>query len=153
MQLQLPIFPAETTLVSNCVGVYERNGLVQYIVNGMPVYSHTKEDYQAFRFIFCNLIRQGLCRKTEIRKSFHVTIDYINRAWRTYENEGEAGFFKPENRHGYCYKLVGETLEKAQQLLDSGNSNSAIARQVGVVESAIRYAIKKGNLKKSKVHS
>jgi hypothetical protein len=48
MQLQLPIFPAETTLVSNCVGVYEPNGLVQYIVNGMPVYRHSKEDYQAF---------------------------------------------------------------------------------------------------------
>jgi hypothetical protein len=56
MQLQLPIFLAETTLASNCVGVYERNGLVQYIVNGMPVYSHSKEDFQAFRFIFAILL-------------------------------------------------------------------------------------------------
>lgn len=138
-------------MVSNCVGVYERTGMVQYIVNGMPVYSHTKEDYQAFRFIFCTLIRQGLCKKVEIQKAFHVTIDYINRAYRTYEKEGEAGFFKPENRHGYCYKLIGERLEKAQCLLDSGKSNSATAREVQVAESAIRYAISKGYLKKSQL--
>jgi len=153
MQLQLPIFPRDATLISDCVGMYERDGLVQYIVNGMPIYCHGKEDYQGFRFIFCNLIRQGLCRKTEIHKAFHVTIDYINRAWLTYEKEGEAGFFKPENRHGYCYKLIGERLEKAQLLLDSGKSNSATAREVGVAESAIRYSIKKGYLKKKKSES
>jgi hypothetical protein len=150
MQLQLPIFPVGTELISGCVGVYEQDGTVQYIINGLPVYTHAKDDLQAFRFFFCNLLHQGLCTKVEIRRAFGVTEDFVNRAWRLYQREGEAGFFKPENRHGYCYKLIGDNLIKAQRLLDAGHSNSATARQVGVSESAIRYAVKSGYLKKKK---
>ncbi len=87
----------------------------------------------------------------QIQRSFHVTIDYVNRVCKVFDKEGEAGFFKPENRHGYSHKLIGENLLKAQQLLDSGKSNSATARQVNVGESAIRYTINQGYLKKSKV--
>ena len=148
MQLQLPIFPNGTKLISSCVGVYEQDSLVQYIVNGLPVYAHGKDDLQAFRFFFSNLISRGLCTKAEVRKAFCITADYVNRACRLFRAEGESGFFKPENRHGYCYKLVGDNLVKAQQLLDDGLNQSATAAAVGVSESAIRYAIKMGYLKK-----
>jgi hypothetical protein len=148
MQLRLPIFPSGTKLISDCVGVYEQDGIVQYIVNGLPVYAHGKDDLQAFRFFFCNLISRGLCSKVQIRKAFCITEDYVNRACRLYKTEGEAGFFKPENRHGYCHKLIGDTLKKAQQLLEEGLSQNATAKAVGVGESAIRYSIKAGYLKK-----
>ena len=151
MQLQLPLFPSGTKLISPCVGVYKQDGLVQYIVNGLPVYAHGKDDLQAFRFFFSNLISHGLCTKTEVRKAFCITEDYVNRAYRLFKNEGEAGFFKPENRHGYCYKLVGDNLVKAQQLLDEGRNQSATAAAVGVSESAIRYAIKMGYLEKKQL--
>lgn len=49
MQLQLPLFPSGTTMISDCLGVYEQDGLVQYIVNGLPVYAHPKEELKAFR--------------------------------------------------------------------------------------------------------
>ena len=39
MQLILPIYPVNTTLINTNVGVYERDG-VQYLVNSLPVYSH-----------------------------------------------------------------------------------------------------------------
>ena len=39
MQLLLPIFPNDATLINESVGVYERDGIVQYLVNGLPVYS------------------------------------------------------------------------------------------------------------------
>ncbi len=48
MQLKLPIFPATATLISDCLGVYEKEGLIQYIVNGLPVYAHAKGDLKAF---------------------------------------------------------------------------------------------------------
>ncbi len=149
MQLQLPIFPAGSKMISHCVGVYEQSGLVQYIVNGLPVYAHGSEDLQSFRFFFSNLISQGLCTQGEVRKAFSITTDYVSRAYRLYKKEGGAGFFKPENRHGYCYKLIGANLAKAQGLLDEGRNQSATALAVGVSESAIRYAIKTGNLKKT----
>jgi len=61
------------------------------------------------------------------------SIDYINHAWLTYQRAGEDGFFKPENRLGYCYKLIGERLKKIRPLPDNGKSNPATAREVGVV--------------------
>lgn len=151
MQLQLPLFPSGTKLISPFVGVYEQDSLVQYIVNGLPVYAHGKDDLQAFRFFFSNLISRGLCTKAEVRKAFCITEDYVNRAYRLFKSEGEAGFFKPENRHGYCYKLIGDNLVRAQQLLDDGRNQSATAAAVGVSESAIRYAIKMGYLKKKQL--
>ena len=151
MQLKLPLFPSGTKLISDCVGVYGQDGIVQYIVNGLPVYAHGKDDLQAFRFFFSNLINHGLCTKVQIRKAFCVTEDYVNRAYRLYKTAGEAAFFTPEIRHGYCYKLIGDNLLKAQQLLDEGRSQNATAKAVGVSESAIRYSINAGYLKKRKV--
>ena len=63
MQLLLPLFPLECKMISSCVGVYEKDGLVQYIVNGLPVFSHGKDDLQGFRFITSNFIRQGHSHK------------------------------------------------------------------------------------------
>jgi len=37
MQLQLPYFPKDARMISDCVGVYEKDDIVQYIVNGLPV--------------------------------------------------------------------------------------------------------------------
>ena len=54
MQLKLPLFPTGCILISDCLGVYEKDGLVQYIVNGLPVYAHPKDDLKAFRYITSN---------------------------------------------------------------------------------------------------
>ena len=85
MQIQLPLFPTATKLISECLGVYEQDGLVQYIVNGLPVYTHPKEDIKAFRYITSNFIHQRLCRKTEVERCFHVSEDSVGRTinWRT----------------------------------------------------------------------
>ncbi len=70
MQLQLPLFPSGCTLISDCLGVYEKEGLVQYIVNGLPVYAHPRGDLKAFRYITSNFIHQGLCRKQRLKDVF-----------------------------------------------------------------------------------
>jgi hypothetical protein len=151
MQMSLPLFTSEVTLINSNVGFQDIDGIVYYYLNGLPIYSHLEGDLQAFRFFISNLIARGLCKKTQIRAAFHLSIDFVNRSCKTYEKEGEAGFFKPENRHGYCYKLIGENLSLAQKLLDEKKNNCEIARQCNVTESSIRYAVKVGHLKKTLV--
>ncbi len=68
MQLQLPLFPKDTTFISDCLGVYEQDNVVQYIVNGLPTYAHSKDNLNAFRFITSNYIHHGLCRKVDIQR-------------------------------------------------------------------------------------
>ena len=84
MQLLLPIFPSDTTLLNANVGVYERDGIVQYLVNGLPVYSHGKDDNDAFWFITSNFIHQGLCRKVDVERAFGVSEDSGSRAYKKY---------------------------------------------------------------------
>ena len=148
MQLLLPIFPNNTTLLNENVGVYEREGIVQYLINGLPVYSHTKDDNDAFRFITSNFIHQGLCRKVGIERAFGVSEDSVSRAYKKFETKGEAGFFGPDARHGKAHKIVGGRRERIQSKLDKGQSVYSIAKEEGVRESAIRYGVKQGYLKK-----
>ncbi len=148
MQLLLPIFPANTTLINASVGVYEHDGIVQYLVNGLPVYSHSKHDNDAFRFITSNFIHQGLCRNVDIERAFGVSEDSVSRAYKKYVTKGEAGFFGPDARFGKAHKIVGDRRERIQAKLDKGQSVYSIAKEEGVRESAIRYGVKQGYLKK-----
>lgn len=149
MQLQLPLFPSGCTLISDCLGVYEKDGLIQYIVNGLPVYTHPKDDLKAFRYITSNFIHQGLCRKTEVQRCFHVSEDSVQRACKKFVDKGEAGFFGADARKGTAHKITGDCRLRIQSKLDKGQSVNSIAKQEGVRESAIRYGIKQGYLKKS----
>ncbi len=148
MQLHLPLFPRDAQLINDNVGVYEKDGLVQYIVNGAPIYSHAKDDINAFRFITSNFIREGLCRKVDIEKFFGVSEDSIYRYYKKFLAQGEQGFFGDDARHGTAHKIVGERRIRIQKKLDTGQSVNSIAKEEGVRESAIRYAVKKGYLKK-----
>jgi predicted transcriptional regulator len=148
MQLLLPIFPREAKLINDQVGVYEHDGLVQYLVNGLPVYCHTKEDINAFRFITSNFIHQGICRKVDIERSFGVSEDSVSRAYKKFVEKGEAGFFGDDARRGKAHKINGERRQRIQSKLDKGQSVYSIAKEEGVRESAIRYGVKQGYLKK-----
>ena len=112
MQLQLPIFPKEAKLVSDRLGVYEHDGLIQYIVNGLPVYSHSKEDINAFRFITSNFIHQGLCRKVDVERFFEVSEDSVWRYYKKFVEQGEEGFFGFEARRGKAHKIIGERRQR-----------------------------------------
>ncbi len=148
MQLRLPLFPSGSKLISSCLGVQETDGIVQYIVNGLPVYAHPKDDLQAFRYITSNFIHQGLCRKVDIERCFHVSEDTVQRSYKLFLNEGTDGFFGVDARKGHAHKIVGERRIRIQSKLDKGQSVNSIAKEEGLRESAIRYAVQQGYLKK-----
>ena len=70
-------------------------------------------------------------------------------ALKKYGDKGAPGFFGPDGRQGKAYKIVGGCRERIQSKLDKGQSVYSIAKEEGVRESAIRYQIKQGYLKKS----
>ena len=92
MQLLVPIFPPDTKMINEIMGVQERDGIVYYLISGMPIYSHSPEDIQAFRYFTSNLIHQGLCQNVEIERAFGVSEDSVRRALRKFKTQGEAGF-------------------------------------------------------------
>lgn len=149
MQLCLPIFPAKSKMISNCLGVYENAGIVQYIANGLPIYSHLSDDLQSFRFITSNFIKEGLCKATEVSRCFGISVDTVTRYLSKLRTEGEAAFFSEQKRKGYCHKIRGKVLTSIQKRLDEGQSVNSLAKAEGLSEGSIRYALKQGYLKKT----
>ncbi len=103
----LPLFPAGAKLKSGSLDVSEKEGLVQFIVNGLPVYSHSQEDLNAFRYITSNFIHQGLCPKIVVQHCFHSSEDSVQRAYKKFTKQGVDAFFGEDGRKGKAYKIIG----------------------------------------------
>ncbi len=149
MQLLLPIFPRDTQFITASSGVLSKEGIITYIHCGVPIFSHSSDDSQSFRYITSKFILEGLCKRRDIADTFHVSIDSVYSSVKKLKEKGETAFFGQEHRHGHSHKLIGEKLQDAQHCLDKQMSQSATARHVGVREGTIRYAIKVGKLKKN----
>lgn len=148
MQLKLPIFPSDTKLFNACFGVFIKGDIVFYLHSGQPVGMHDKNDLSSFRCKIAQFISVGLCTRTEVCKTLHLTYGYVKRCCNLYDNQGEAGFWEKDNRHGHAYKVTPDMISRIQQKLDKGQSVLSIAKKEGIGESHIRYYIGKGDLKK-----
>jgi hypothetical protein len=78
-----------------------------------------------------------------------VSEDAVYRYHQKYLEEGAAGFLRDDARCGKAHKIIGECRQRIQAKLDKGQSVNSIAKEEGLAESAIRYGIKAGYLKKS----
>jgi hypothetical protein len=148
MQLSLPIFPSGSTLISDVLGVHCQDKIIYWVVNSLPIYQHKQDDHQSFRFAISNFIKQGLCRKVDVMRTFHVSGSFVHRACKKLATEGGAGFFGKTGRKGSNHVIVESVREHVQGLLDEGRSVNSIAEELHLSESTIRNKIKQGYLKK-----
>ncbi len=148
MQQMLPLFPAKTAMITPTLGIYKKDTIITYLHCGVPIFSHAEEDRMSFRFITSKFILQGLCRLIEISSCFNVSYDSVKRYVKRLDEMGDAGFFSKGNRMGHSSKLLPVVIERMQRYMDKGKSNCEIARLEDVTEGAVRYALKKGQLKK-----
>lgn len=149
MQLLLPIFPRETTLITPTLGVFEKDGFVIYIHSGDPIGNHHKDNLKAFRYMTARLIDIGLCRQSDIIRTFNVSEDSVRESLKLYQSKGEEGFFGVNQKQRVCHKMLPDRLARIQKMLDNGISNYAIAKKELISEGTIRYSIKEGKLKKT----
>lgn len=148
MQLILPIFPQSTKFISSKLGVFERDEMIHYLANGLPIYSHAKDNINSFRFITCNFIEQGLCKASEVARCFSIPENSVSHQLKIYRKEGANAFFSRDVHHKKSHKLHGEMLYRVQRAIDKGLSNNAVAKKEGISEGTIRYALGTGTLKK-----
>ena len=148
MQQILPIFPDETRMINYQVGFKQIVNFVHYFVNGMPVYCHENEDKNGYRFVLATLVNHNFCSIKEMSEALGVPRKNIERYAKALREKGMAHFFNRKETRGQCYKLTPEKIKDAQEFLDDGYSQQGTAKTIGVSESAIRYHIKSGRLKK-----
>ena len=94
------------------------------------------------------LVVTGLCRPSEISKALGVSSRNIQRYAKALREQDPEWFFNREEKRGRAHKLTDDVLIEAQQLIDKFYSVKDVAMLIGVTEGALRYHIKKDNIKK-----
>jgi hypothetical protein len=153
MQKQLPFFPTGTKLINDSVGFREQDGTVYYLHNGNPIYCHSKDDRNGYRFALASLVTHRLCLISELCVALGEGRKNIERYAKAYRDNGASWFFKRKETRGQCYRMTEGKLSAIQSELDQDLSIYRIALNHEVSESAVSYHIKKGTLKKTPVQS
>ena len=141
-QMQLPIFPAGVTEINNRVAVEARDGRVCYVHGHLPVFQHEETDVRSFRMFTSQMIESGTVKPREIVATFGVPMVTVKRYMKVYREQGAKGFYETKPRHSSASKLKGATLERAQQLLDQGQSVPEVAEELNVLGNTVHKAIR-----------
>ena len=93
LQMLLPIFPSETTLINANVAVQQKDGTVYYFNATMPIFIHAVEDTNSFRMFTSQLYINGNCTQAEIVRTFGVSKTTVKRDVKQYREKGPGSFF------------------------------------------------------------
>jgi transposase len=147
-QVQLPLFPSGTTLITPELAFERRDSQVVYFNGHLPVFTHGVDDLSSFRMFTSQLIINGTASQGQIAKAFGVTLVTIKRGVKRYRQGGAKPFFNPPTKR-VGHRLTPERLGQAQYLLDEGRLVSEIGRELGVLASTLHKAIDHGRLRRT----
>jgi len=148
-QLQLPIFPEGTTLLTPEIAFECREGKVTYIYGHLPIFQHAQEDVASFRYFTSQLVVNGTVGQADIARAFHVPTVTVKRYVKRFRESSGRDFFTPPRRRSASV-LKGEVKVKAQALLDEGKSVPEVAQAVEVLANTLHKAIHSGRLHQPK---
>ncbi len=147
-QRELPIFHDGVNQITNEVGYERRDDTVVYFCGLMPVYSHHKDDRDAFRTIVCQLYVNGNSSQADLIRAFNLAPVTVKRWVKKYRQRGPRAFFEPRKTRGKATVLTPPVRQKAQELLDQHHSVSDTAKELGINYDVVRKAIADGRLAK-----
>jgi transposase len=147
-QMQLPIFPAGVTEINSRVAVEAKDGQVCYVYGHLPIFQHEEDDIRSFRMFTSQMIVTGSVKPREIVEAFGVPIVTVKRYMKVYREQGAKGFYETKPRHSSASKLKGETLERAQQMLDEGRTVPEVAEELNILANTIHKAIRAGRVRR-----
>lgn len=148
-QVQLPIFPHGTTLITQEFAFERRKNQVVYFSGHLPVFTHEVDDVAAFRMFTSQLIVNGTATQRQIVEAFGVPLRTVKRYVKIYRENGTHAFFTSRPRR-QGYRLTPEVLAEAQRMLDEGKEVPEIAEKTGVMQTTLHKAISSGRLRRDK---
>ena len=149
-QLQLPIFPAGVTHITDELAFESRDGVVTYFNGHMPVLRHAVEDRRTFRMIISQFVANGNARQCEIARAFGIPLVNVKRALQRYRQQGPSGFYAPRRGRRGPAVLTPDVIKQLQDLLEAGMAPAQAARALNQKPDTVRKAVAAGRLQKKK---
>jgi hypothetical protein len=93
LQILLPFFPEEITMITHYIGVRKEEDIVYYFNGSMPVFQHRESDIDSFRYITSQFVINGNCKQVDIVKCFGVSPISVKRWVKRYRESKGLGDF------------------------------------------------------------
>ena len=137
---------------STCLapGVYmvEKDGFVTYFLGEDNFFSHCCGDDASYHLALALLMHNGHVRPSELERSaLHIPHRTLMNWLHQYRERGADSFFRPRS-HSSSPVMTQEIIAQCEQLLSSGLSVGATARKVGIGDSTLRKALKRGSVRR-----
>ena len=98
LQILLPLFPVEATLINHLVAVQKREETMYYFNGSMPIFMHNENDIDSFRYITSQLIANGACKQIDIVNCFGVSLVSVKRWVKRYRESKELSDFTSKKK-------------------------------------------------------
>ena len=146
LQTYIPFLPKGAKPINNHVAIYHHDEKIEFFTASGPIYSCRESDMYAVRLAQGIIVTQTATTPAQLAKALNVNRATVYRNIKMYEQGGPAALIIDKKSNRNAYKLSGKTKGQVQTLLNKGYSLKAAAKQVGITEGCIRYAIKKGTI-------
>ncbi len=144
LQSYIPFLPEGAKPINNYVAISRHDEKIEFFTASGPIYSCQESDLYGLRLAQGIIVSQTETTPAEFAKALNINRTTVYRNLNRYQQDGPAGLIVDKKSNRKAYKLNGEAKRKIQTLLSKGYSLKATAKQVGITEGCIRYAIKKG---------
>ena len=146
-QYRLPIQPAGAHDVNDVLAIQRAQDQVAYFAAGVPVFTHAAADRVGQRLAAVQLVALDLADATTLARALGLDRSTIFRCQRKVRAAGVSGLVDARPGPKAPHKLTAARQAQVQDQLAQGASLRAAARAVGVSESALRHARRRGALR------
>jgi len=150
LQTYIPFLPEGAKPINNHVAISRQNGKIEFYTASGPIYACQESDQYGLRLAQGIIVTQTATTPAEYAKALDINKTTVYRNFHRYQEEGPAGLLIDKASNRKAYKLNGKVKRQIQTLLNKGYSLKAAAKQAGITEGCIRYAIKKGTIIRKK---
>jgi len=146
LQTYIPFLPKGAEPINHHVAIYHHDEKIEFFTASGPIYSCRESDMYAVRLAQGIIVTQTATTPAQLAKALNVNRTTVYRNIKMYQKGGPAALIIDKKSNRNAYKLNGKNKGQVQKLLNKGYSLRAAAKQVGITEGSIRYAIKKGTI-------
>lgn len=143
---RLPLLPPEAQEVGDSLAILDDGERIVFFNAAGPIFSCRRDDRTGLRLGAVTVVEQRLARATAVARALSLHRTTLFRDARRFAAGGVEGLFEKRRGPKGPHALTPEVRQRAQKLLDGGDSIRATARTVGVSERGLRHAIGRGLL-------
>ena len=141
--------PPDTRVINERCLLRAQDGHRVVIVSGIVLAHYALGDRMAEAHAMVSLVEQGWADQNEVAHAFDCSARTVRRDQHRYEDGGWAALGQPRGYPEGRARLTASRRRTVQQLKAHGHSHCAIARRLGVTETAIRKLLRRMGWKES----